>query len=244
MRRKIVQGPRVKGEYNPPPPTATPVRDWRNHNPHGKRGIVPWDAPKMFAGQVVCIIGGGPSLKNYDLSPLEGQRCIAVNNSYKIAPWADILHFADASWWQWNGDHVLKNWPQDRIITTATSDVASVNHPRVKRFWRDRGAFTEDRTKLHGWDSGTQAIHMAYHLGARRIVLFGIDMQPAKDGACQWHDEHKRPTKADNYQSRFAPSLTGLVGALRKRGVEVVRVTEPGLPCIAPVSLETAFAAP
>jgi len=236
--RKVVHQPikRVPGEYVAP---ASPQRDWTKHNPHGPRGIVPWAAPRLFEGKVVCIIGGGPSLKSFDVSVLEGQHCIVVNNSYKLAPWADILHFADASWWQWNGADVLENFKG--IISTATSDVASVNHKRIKRWWRDRGQFTEDRTKLHGWDSGTQAVHMAYHLGAKRIVLFGFDMQPAKDGRCQWHDEHKRPTKAGNYAERFAPSLTKLVEALRVRKVEVCRVTEPGLPSIARVSLETSL---
>jgi len=222
-------------------PKATPRSTTRkvpeDHNPHAPRGIVSWvDAPRMFDGKVVAIIGGGPSLKGYDLSflaPLVGQNligCIAVNTSYKIAPFANILHFADCEWWRWNGEHVMRTWPTDKIITTATSDVTHVNSPRIKRFWRDRNKFSDERAKLHGWDSGTQAVNLAYHLGAKKIVLFGIDMQPAPDGETQWHREHKRVTYVPNYATKFAPSLAESVRQLAKRGVTVVRATEPGIP--------------
>lgn len=218
----------------------TPLRVPADHNPHKPRGIVPWDAPRVFSGQTVAIVGGGPSLKAMiregTLARLHEQfphvRWIAVNNAYKIAPWADLLHFADCQWWRWNGKHVLANWPADRIITTATSDVTHVNAPRIKRFWRDRNDFTEDRTKLHGQDSGTQAVHLAYHLGAAKIVLFGFDMQPAADGSTHWHKEHQRETPKTIYARRFKPAIERVVRELAKRRVTVIRATEPGLAAI------------
>lgn len=199
-----------------------------NHNPHLKRGIEPWNPPKMFAGEVVCIIGGGPSLKTFDISITKGQRCIAVNNSYKIAPWADILHFADAEWWRWHQERVTDKFKG--IVTTATSDVQTVNAPFVKRFWRNRNEFSMDPTRLHGWDGGTQAVNMAFHLGAAKIVLFGIDMQPAPDGSTQWHNEHRRETRVQNYRTKFAPCLAESIRVLAGLGIPVVRATEPGLP--------------
>ena len=219
-------------------PKPTTPRVAKDHNPHAPRGIVPWKAPKLFAGRVVSIVGGGPSLgvtaNKHALLAARDQfpdmGWIAVNNSYKLSTWAHILHFADTEWWRWNMDHVLKTWPEDRIITTATSDVTHVNHPRVMRFWRDRNEFTTDPAKLHGWDSGTQAVNLAFHLGAAKIVLWGIDMEPAADGATQWHKEHKRPTYVPNYQKKFAPSLAESVRRLAKLGVPVVRATKPGIP--------------
>lgn len=212
-------------------PRAVP----ENHNPHAPRGIKPWEPEKLFAGKIVCVIGGGPTLKEQvwkdALQKTKGLPCIVVNNSYEIAPWADILHFADCIWWEWNGEQVKTGWPKDKIMSTATSDVAKVNDTacerHVYRWWRDRNRFTEDRKKLHGWDGGTQAIHLAYHLGARRIVLFGIDMMPGKKGETQWHNKHKRKTRKENYEKRFLPSLKRMIPELQKRGCEVIRVT-PG----------------
>lgn len=200
-----------------------------NHNPHGPRGIVPWDAPRMFDGEIVCIIGGGPSLKTFDISVTKGHRCIAVNQSFEIAPWAEVLHFADCPWWRWNHVKVLKEWKEPKIITTATSDVSEVYHPRLKRFWRDRNKFNTDRRRLHGWDSGTQATNLAWVLGARKIVLFGIDMQVGPKGEAQWHNKHKVKTNTCNY-AKFAAKLGPMCLILRGMGVEVVRATQPGIP--------------
>lgn len=203
-----------------------------DHNPHAPRGIRPHTHERIFEGQVVSIIGGGPSLKD----PVYAQavrdtygrsKVIAVNQSFEIAPWADWLHFADCAWWEWNSKQVLAEW--NGIISTATSDVKKVNHPRLLRYWRDRKHFSTTPTTLHGWDSGTQAVNLAYHLGAKKIVLFGIDMQAGKDGATQWHTKHKRQTLTTNY-SKFAASLSQSVLKLETLGVQVVRATEPGIP--------------
>jgi len=211
------------------------------HNPHAPRGIQPHTHARIFEGQVVSIIGGGPSLKGFDISVAKQSASIAVNQSYEIAPWADWLHFADASWWQWNSKDVLAKF--EGPISTATSDVATVNHPRIFRYWRDRRNFSTTPSILHGWDSGTQAVNLAYHLGARKIVLFGIDMQMGKDGATQWHDKHKRKTLAANYP-KFAASLTQVVLKLATLGVPVVRATEPGIPEAPYEPLEQCFRLP
>lgn len=211
------------------------------HNPHKKRGIVPWNTPRMWEGETVCIIGGGPSLKGFDLTPTRGSKVIAVNNAYEIAPWADLLFFADCSWWQWNRNAVLRDFPLDRIIATATSDVKDVNHERIKRLWRDRNKWCEDPQKVHGWDSGTMAVNLAYHLGAAKIVLFGFDMQPGKNGETQWHSKHKRRTAVSNYKDNFIPRLTGAVETLAKKGIPVVRCTEPGLECIPVLPVDVAL---
>lgn len=235
------RGKRVVAPKNKPAPRVA-----REHNPHRPRGIRPWSLEgmtKLFDGQTVVIVGGGPSLRPLiDDGTLKKWHeaypdvpWIVVNNAYKIAPWARILHFADCQWWRWNSEHVLKNWPQDRLITTATSDVTHVKHPRVKRFWRDRNKWSFDPQKLHGWDSGTQAVNMAYHLGAKKIILLGFDMQPARDPktkrviATQFHNEHQRDTAVQNYERRFAPVLRKCIEILGERGISVVRSTNPGL---------------
>jgi len=223
---------------------AAPVKTRRvpdDHNPHLKRGIHPWLYEPMWENEIVCIIGGGPSLKTFDISVTKDQHCIAVNQSYEIAPWAEVLHYADAAWWEWNHAHILTHWPEPKLITTATSEIKGINsHKRLKRFWRDRNDFTTDKGKLHGWDSGTQAVNLAFHMGAKRIVLFGIDMQRGPKGESQWHNKHKRKTKTENY-TKFTNSLRKTVAELEKRGVQVVRCTEPGPDFVPLVSVAEAF---
>lgn len=223
----------------------------KEHNPHKPRGIIPWSAPYLFNGCIVAIVGGGPSLKpmieSGELAQLAKDagpsvRWVAVNNSYKIAPWADLMHFADCQWWRWNGKHVLATWPREKLITTATSDITHVHDPRIKRFWRDRDKFNKDRSKLHGWDSGTQAVCLARHLGAKKIVLFGFDMQTGPNGETQWHNEHQRKTVTLNYQQKFRPALERTVRALTEEKIVVVRATNPGMSSIPYVEPTAALA--
>lgn len=48
-----------------------------------------------------CILGSGPSLNQADVDLLRGRVYVcAVNNSHRLAPWANILYATDARWWR------------------------------------------------------------------------------------------------------------------------------------------------
>ena len=42
-------------------------------------------------------------------------------------------------------------------------------------------------------NSGAGAINLAYHFGARRILLVGMDMKPGPNGEKHWHPDHPKP---------------------------------------------------
>ena len=73
-----------------------------------------------------------------------------------------------------------------------------------------------------GANSGYQAINLAVHLGARRIILLGYDMKPS-NGRSHWFGEH--PDRVDPPYSTMLASFPSLVDPLRKRGVEVINCT-------------------
>lgn len=237
-----------------PKPTRPLKRVPEGHNPHAPRGIVQWKPGRLWEGEVVCIVGGGSSLKRPENRPLldatRGRKVIAVNNAWHpidaehpgAVPWADMLFFTDCEWWRWNKQEVVEKWfPLGRLTATATSDTTHVNDPRIKRFWRDRNKWTADPGKLYGWDGGTQAVNLAFHLGAKRIVLFGIDLQPGPKGETQWHEKHKRKTAVSNYREKFIPTMTEAVKKCREAGVEVIRATD-GVDIGAPlVEISTCF---
>lgn len=57
-------------------------------------GALPW-----AADTIVCV-ASGPSAKDVDLSIAKGRaRVIVVNESWRLAPWADLLYGCDPSWW-------------------------------------------------------------------------------------------------------------------------------------------------
>ena len=54
-----------------------------------------WLVIPIFKGCTVAIIAGGPSLTQNQVNMVEGFPTIAVNDAYKLAPWANILYGCD-----------------------------------------------------------------------------------------------------------------------------------------------------
>ncbi len=71
-----------------------------------------------------------------------------------------------------------------------------------------------------GRNSGYQSIHVAAHLGAKRIYLLGFDMRPG-----QWC-KYAVPTN-DDFYDRCLPLFDELKPHLEVRGIQVVNCT-PG----------------
>jgi len=177
--------------------------------------------------KTITIIGGGPSVADIDWSPEKFPNVIAVNNAWQIAPWAAILFFGDKRWWdKWgNRERVLKGF-NNRIITCLLD---YKDDPRLAyRELSGKKADLDDPTKVLAPDSGSKAICLAYHEGAKRIELAGFDVGLDEAGRSHFHDDHKEPSNPSNYKT-FADSHRWLHGALAERGVEVVRITKPGV---------------
>lgn len=124
---------------------------------------------------VVCV-ASGPSLTAVDCAmvALSGHLTIAVNNSYLLAPFADVLYAGDRAWWKQYG----------RDAKAAISECWTASIDAAERFG------------LHHFEardfenSGFQAIELAVlKKAATRVVLLGYDMQHT-DGKRHWHQDH------------------------------------------------------
>jgi hypothetical protein len=73
-----------------------------------------------------------------------------------------------------------------------------------------------------GGNGGYQALHLAVHAGAARVLLFGFDMRGS-----HWHGDHEAPLRNPkphqfaNWIERFA----AVAPELARRGVDVVNCT-------------------
>lgn len=57
-----------------------------------------WSVPRRWQGQTCYILGCGPSLRGFDVFNLFGWgRIIAINDSFRLAPWASVLYECDAA---------------------------------------------------------------------------------------------------------------------------------------------------
>jgi hypothetical protein len=197
--------------------------------------------PIKLKSDTVAIIGGGPSLKDFDLSVIpDAWSKIAVNNSYKLTPDAEVLFFADARWYQQHYPAIHREW-RGRMVSTA-GDHQKVPSSEVYKLGREfnepignaEGPYdpnTPKNWRLAGRDSGTMAVNLAYHLGARNIVLFGLDMT-YEGKESHWHADHIWETNAVRYREMFAPVLMRLADTLTSRSIKLWRATEPGVPNI------------
>lgn len=174
-----------------------------------------------WRGETVYLIGCGPSVRPADVDRLRGRRVIAINDSVFLAPWADVCYACDARWWQTRAPK-LTGYRGFRVT------LADVPETLRLRNTGETGLETEPNGLRTGKNSGYQAINLAYHLGASRIVLLGYDMRVV-GGALHWSARPELQTAAGFSRTLAAmlPMFDTLVEPLRAAGVEVLNAT-PG----------------
>ena len=197
-----------------------------------------WSVPLgAWKGETAFILGGGPSLKGFDAECLRGKgRIIAVNDAgLHLAPWADVLFWADRRWLDWNHDKlglhtgawkVTRSWPH-----------LPLPH---KVHWLDfkPKILSTSPTALGGICGGSSALNLAFLLGADPIVLLGFDMRPGN-----WHSNHRKPPAPGQHANKFIPTLTAMAPEIAAHGVRVLNAT-PGsaLECFPMVDIEAVLA--
>lgn len=173
--------------------------------------------PRLWPGATVVCIGGGPSLTAEDVAYCRHRaRVVAVNDAYRLAPWADVLYACDAKWWDWHKgapafaglkyalERRASKWPGVQVLENTGHDGLEAQPTGVKT----------------GRNSGYQAINIAVHLGATRIVLLGYDMMRGPNKQEHWFGDH--PTKTHSPYPAFAEKFKALVVPLQKLGVTVI----------------------
>jgi hypothetical protein len=173
-----------------------------------------WQVPRLWAGRTVAVLASGPSMSAHTCDAARGLPAIAVNNTFRLAPWADMLYAADEDWWRHNQD----------ARQFAGLQVSVGNVKGVHRL-RNTGAlgFDADPTCVKtGSNSGYQAVHIAIHGGAERILLFGFDLRGS-----HWHGDHPEGLRNTsdwafaNWRQRFAE----LAPIATRMGVAVINCT-------------------
>lgn len=192
-----------------------------------------WSVPPVWKGQTAVLIASGPSLSSDQLAHVRavhargGCRVIAINNAWERAPWADALYACDPRWWEWYG-------AADRFHGIKVTLEQHDTEARVLRRWPEvkvlrndgRTGLCEDPTALRtGKLGGYQAINLAAHLGAARLLLLGYDCRRGPNGELHCHPDH--PIPGVEPKPAWRDDFATLIGPLQTRGIEVVNCT-PG----------------
>lgn len=149
-------------------------------------------------------------------------RVLVVNCTHRLVPWAAALYAGDLQWWdRYNEearDFAGEKW--------TWNEMAAIRY-RLNRVRRAEGqGLCKTRLQVHsGGNSGYQAVNLAYHFGATRIVLLGFDMHRLNGG--HWHGEHDGMLSAPaNHIPVWRQAFRHLAHDLRHEGVQVVNATE------------------
>lgn len=193
-----------------------------------------WQVPKIWNGGDVWILGGGPSVTEQfeipenvvkevkaGLSPpsiysnymgfLHDKHVIGINVAYLIGDWIDIVFFGDNPFYL-EHQKGLRNFPN--LVVSCASNISNVdwikytptdgNNPRGISPYQSKVSWNQN--------SGSAAISLAVHLGAKRIFLLGFDMKRV-DNSQHWHTLYKQkrenPRKRNPASGPFERHLRG-----------------------------------
>ena len=196
----------------------------------------PWSVEPEWKGETAAILASGPSMTREQADYVRGKcRVIAVNNQGidtdcdgvrvpALAPWADVLYAADAKWWRHYHERALKFAGRKVTIrdTLPWPEIYSLKQSI------EHSAFDPRPTHLvSGGNSGYQAMHLAVHLGATRLVLLGFDMKNGLRGRRHWFGDHPGKLASRGNYTGWLRAFDKLAGVLKQMKIEVVNCT-PG----------------
>jgi hypothetical protein len=148
--------------------------------------------PKWYpdwCGATVVIVASGPSAATVPLWMAVGKaRFVAINDSWKLAPWSEILYGSDYKWWEQND-----GCPKFRGLRVSIDRRAS-EHPtwgvhRVQGH-RSDNRMLADLGHIGGNNSGLNALNLTAQFGPDVILLVGFDM--CLEFGLHWHGSHPK----------------------------------------------------
>jgi len=182
-----------------------------------------------------CILASGPSLSKKDVAVVRVAReqglckAIVVNDTFRLAPWADILYAADIMWWKHphNADAQTFQGEKHTIVSPALgAPLPDPIYPGMRQ-WINGGSVGFDNHKNHirtCMNSGYQALHIAAHLGATRVLLLGFDMRPV-NGKAHWFGDHPAGLNKTSPYEGFIRHISKSAHHYADKGIRVVNCT-------------------
>lgn len=212
---------------------------------------------RIWEGRTCAIFGGGPSLTQEQVDLCRGLPCIAVNDTYLLAPWATALYAADNRWFDWHAKGIARigltaeqvmerfeSFAGERITIYPSCDKIADERVHWLKSSTASGhdsILSEDPGVLvTGANSGYQAMGVAYLAGAKRILLLGFDAKErGKD--THWFGDHPVPT-SKSWLSGLPYQIQRIGDALKAKGVEVINCSpDSAISCFEKMSVEDAL---
>lgn len=148
-----------------------------------------------------AVLATGPSMSQAVADQVKGKcKVVAVSDAWRLAPWADALASTDSGWWKAHPE--AANF--EGLKFGAMPSFRSV--PKVERL-----------SIVTHTNSGLLGLMVAVNLGAKRVLLCGVDLnQPGE----HFFGRHLMPLKATTPQRMevFKQQFRNY----RPRGIEII----------------------
>lgn len=210
-----------------------------------------WNIPKIWEGETAYILGGGasiiplfgipqimadsvrkgetPMLEYSDfMEVLHDKNVIGVNAAFKIGSWIDYIYFLDK-------DFMLTYRPCLAGAGFSSKTVSALPYSQLESWCNTvkgspiNGICAVPDTIAYNHNSGAGAINLAYHLGAKRIVLIGFDMKVI-DNKQHFHGEYinsklERPAEDKMTFSKGMLAFPAIANDAEILGVEIINTS-------------------
>jgi hypothetical protein len=152
-----------------------------------------------LTGKTVAILASGPSMTRAQCDLVRGTDwfSIAINETWRLAPWAAVLYGCDWQWWQhkapstheFGGKRVVgtvaniknkKQLPPEMEWQEALLNYLPVVAGQSQPLWRGPAVGA-------GSNSAFQVANWVARCGAKQIVLLGVDCHSPNE---HWHGGH------------------------------------------------------
>jgi hypothetical protein len=138
--------------------------------------MTPWEPEPDFAGFTVAICATGPSFSAELAEQIRasGVMAVAINDNYRLMPWADWLFAADMKWWNVHND--ARKFKGRKICSQETAEERDM----LIYLPRDKGP---------GRNTSLHAAWAAIDAKAVKLLLFGVDLDET-DPQTHWFGDH------------------------------------------------------
>lgn len=176
---------------------------------------------------VVCVATGiSLTLEDAEYVRNCGLPVIAISDNYKLFPNAIMNYACDYRWWKHHFRDVLASGFTGVL---ASADPSAANDFGVKHIasldWHvpQPGLSGVADAITCGYSTGYQAIHIAYNLGFKRIILLGYDYGATGQG--HWYGSHPPDFAQMSDFTTMIKAMEVLARDIGKQDVEVINCT-------------------
>lgn len=194
-------------------------------------------APR-WDGEACAVLASGPSMSQQVADAARGLRTIVINNTFRLAPWADMLYAADALWWTQTKD--AREFAGLKVTCRIKNESAPFSEVKQLQFTGVEGYDPTPGCVRTGNNSGYQAVHVAVQAGCNPILLCGFDMRGG-----HWHDRHAYPLRdaGEGIYGGWIRLFAKLAAELKQRGTQVYNCTpDSALQCFPKLTFDEACA--